>query len=137
MNQLDQTTQQNAAASEESAASAEQMALQASALQGLVQDLTAVIDGVSLDESQQQHSDRGVGTSDGLSWSVPSGGMSSHPPGQSGGIRKDVFPMAAMHDHDAAPVEKKKPAQPPKAPGSDKSGGKKIMSSADEINKDF
>jgi methyl-accepting chemotaxis protein len=45
MNELDSSTQQNAAASEEVAASAEEMSSQASFLQGLVRDLTVVVEG--------------------------------------------------------------------------------------------
>lgn len=125
MNQLDQTTQQNAAASEESAASAEQMAIQASSLQELVQDLTAVIDGVALEESRANHS-RSAPVQDGLSWS----------PAATLGRGSEVFPEAAMHEPPRKPPVSK--AVPPsRNPESSKAGGKKILSSTEDINKDF
>ncbi len=60
MNQLDQTTQTNAASSEEVAASAEEMSSQADSLQNLVSDLTKLVDGKNAKTVQQPQPSRKI-----------------------------------------------------------------------------
>ncbi len=60
MNELDQATQRNAASAEETAASSEEMSAQAIELQGLVGELSVVIDGASSNNVSFKEDERGT-----------------------------------------------------------------------------
>ena len=77
MNDLDQSTQRNAASAEEVAASAEQMSAQAMALQGEVQNLRALVDGRS-DKSGGRRTTHDYGNS-GMQMDVHHSRRTGHP----------------------------------------------------------